>query len=591
MMKPETTTASDPPTATVPRPPHPQQQQQQQQQHQDNNTTIVQHENDANATYEDEDESRRRSWVPVHWLSKVALLGDSTLSLVVAFMLLLMAVIIQQQPQHSNTTTMTSVDHKLPPPPPLDPQVVADWGRFTTYESLGPLPEEIVLERMASSSSSMTNTNPPQHHPIYQVNHHHDHDHHDHDDISPPPAPPTHSLMITPQMIHDYHRDGVVAMRGLISPALLQRLDDETAHLIASRPSSSLQQRQKQQQQQFHTVLHAAMFRPIPHHHDNNTGIYHSNQRNSNNDTENTPSALMEVALWSSVSVAAAALLQLSSNETLRVIRDIFLAKDDGPYVCGWHVDDFGFWPALPQQPQPTSLSHEGINAWIALDDMIMTEETGGFALAVQSHTAIWNYTAYNITGAPTIQNVLPGGYHNVSHMFQQRIGYGTCHMERTAPHIHERLEEMKRIYPVRRGDVIFHTRYLFHRTVPISTKSSSHNHNDSSHTRRRHVYRRYSIRYGQGSTTIIPPGYGTELSVLYEPRNGGRSVEEICTTHDRVPWYPRAVPHIPPGRLREELYQAVTTMQQHHLPMAEERLALRKQEMKPYLRRLALQK
>jgi hypothetical protein len=270
--------------------------------------------------------------------------------------------------------------------------------------------------------------------------------------------------------------------------------------------------------------------------------------------------------------------------ETLRVIRDIFLAKDDDPYVCGWHVDDFGFWPALPHQSttsSSSSLSREGINAWIALDDMLITEETGGFALAVQSHTAPWNYTAFNITGAPTVQNFpyQTGGYHNVSHMFQERIGYGTCNIERTAPHIHQRMEEMKRIYSVRKGDVIFHTRYLFHRTVPI-TSSKRDREIDSK------VFRRYSIRYGMGSTTVIPPGYGTELSVLYDPNNGGLLADQICSK-DQIPWYPQAYPHMT-GIVEDKFWKEYATMLQHHIPIADQRLQLRKQEMRPYLRQLA---
>jgi hypothetical protein len=44
------------------------------------------------------------------------------------------------------------------------------------------------------------------------------------------------------------------------------------------------------------------------------------------------------------------------------MLRDIFLAKDSEQFVCGWHVDDTGFWPAVAEAP--------GVNAWIAVDDM-----------------------------------------------------------------------------------------------------------------------------------------------------------------------------------------------------------------------------
>jgi len=38
-------------------------------------------------------------------------------------------------------------------------------------------------------------------------------------------------------------------------------------------------------------------------------------------------------------------------NETLRMLRDVFLVKDSGQYICGWHVDDLGFWPTMAESP------------------------------------------------------------------------------------------------------------------------------------------------------------------------------------------------------------------------------------------------
>ena len=504
-------------------------------------------------------------------LSRMAILGDSSTSLIMTFILFLMAIVVQQY----TTTGSIATPTVIPIISPIDDGLMAPgstitarsasssassllWNEFTTYESLGPLPEEIRLEQ-ENRKKDPTYT-PKIHHLDYNVQ------------------------VVTPEMIQEYHRDGVICIRGLISDKLLQRLDDETKSFVTHREGTPRRHR-RTSGTQFHTVTHSALFRPIP-------------TTNNEHTIPNQPSALMEVALWSNISIVASKLLQMSSfssksspstseltstttqEETLRVIRDIFLAKDDDPYVCGWHVDDFGFWPAMPPSISSVRSDH-GINAWVALDDMTRTEKTGGFALAVQSHTAIWNDTAYNITGAPTLQNFpyRTGGYHNMSHMFQQRIGYGTCNIERTAPHIHQRMEEMKRIYPVQRGDVIFHTRYLFHRTVPIASATTP-TEQDSK------VYRRYSIRYGIGSTTMIPPGYGTESSVLYDPQNGGQSADTICRK-DQVPWYPQAYPHME-GPIQQEFWKQYTAMRQHHIPMVEQQLQSRKQEMRPYLRQLA---
>ena len=83
-------------------------------------------------------------------------------------------------------------------------------------------------------------------------------------------------------------------------------------------------------------------------------------------------------------------------------------------------------------------------------------------------------------------------------------------------------------------GDVLFHTRWLFHRTIPFHRDKilsrAANNENPM-------LYRRYSIRYGPG-TSIIPPGYGTEPSVLSEERNAGRSADHV-SLYDSA-WYPR---------------------------------------------------
>ena len=83
-------------------------------------------------------------------------------------------------------------------------------------------------------------------------------------------------------------------------------------------------------------------------------------------------------------------------------------------------------------------------------------------------------------------------------------------------------------------GDVIFHSRWLFHRTIPFDRDiilSRAAKNEDPM------LYRRYSIRYGPG-TSIIPPGYGSEPSVLSDERNGGRSADDI-SQYDSA-WYPR---------------------------------------------------
>jgi hypothetical protein len=109
---------------------------------------------------------------------------------------------------------------------------------------------------------------------------------------------------------------------------------------------------------------------------------------------------------------------------------------------------------------------------------------------------------------------------------------------------------------------------------------------------------RRYSIRYGPGSS-IIPPGYGTELSVLWDNANGGKTANQVCSSTSTsssnssnnnnttilYPWYPQAWPHV----LAHELASLQSLVQQQ-FPVALKRQERHLKEMKPYRKRLARQ-
>lgn len=476
--------------------------------------------------------SSDRSWIS--WLLSLASIGDSSFALLASFCILIVALITQG---YFGSAISDSADD------------------FLTYESLGPVP---------SGMDSQAK--------IYEIKIL------NYDTISMDEV----KEFVTNDMLMEYERDGVICIRGLLSPNLLRQLDAESDVLVQEQISKnrnrSLYQRRGTQ---FHTVTHSAIFLPT------DETSPSASDKSTFPKTVSSSNAFLTVALWSIVPSFAAALLRwdpteslksksdaTTANETLRVIRDIFLAKDDDTYVCGWHVDDLGFWPATPH-------SSIGINAWIALDDMEMTEVTGGFAVAVQSHTAPWKDLAYFLTGVPTTESFPKDGYQNVSHMFQERTGYGTCNIQKVAPHVHRRLEETSRIYPVRRGDVVFHTRWLFHRTVPILQTKSNAKKQESSER----IYRRYSIRYGLGSSTIIPPGYGTELSVLFNKSNGGLSANRICQMEG--PWYPQAYPQISRGEVDWYLRQ-LRALIREKLPIALRRQISRKQEMRPYLKHMA---
>ena len=253
--------------------------------------------------------------------------------------------------------------------------------------------------------------------------------------------------------------------------------------------------------------------------------------------------------------------------------RDVFLAKDEEEYVCGWHVDDYGFWPADPHSP--------GINAWVALDDMPI-KNGGGFALAIGTHAADWRMDAHRAVGSTLTYP--PGGFADAKDMFDNRIGNGTCNLATAAPELNDRMEEVKRIYDIKRGDVIFFDRWLFHRTVPFDRDVVRHRRGRHRGHRAGYeadpppplLHRRYSIRYAPGSATL-PGGYGTELSVLWDESNAGRTLDDVCRRDG--PWYPRAWPDV-----SDEEMEGLRDVAGSKLPVAEGRRKERLREMKPYL-------
>lgn len=408
------------------------------------------------------------------WLSALAIFGDSTTALGFSFLLLVISVALAMYLEHlpTQSTSQSTTNH-------FDAKVEE------YYRNLGPIPNWIE-----------TNV------PVLEW--------------SQEPS-------FLQELKRLFDRDGVVALRGLLEPSLLDELDKASSNLIdqqyekkRTKPKGAITGKTQQNSgTQFFTVKEGAIF----------LGLNNTEKTNLETAT-NADAAFLKVSLQSKIpQVIAETLLQLAPNETLRLMRDIFLAKDTDEYVCGWHVDDTGFWPATAEAP--------GVNAWIALDDMPV-ESGGGFALAVGSHTAAWRHDAYHVTGST--HTFPPEGFTSATDIVERRVGNGTCNIAQAAPHLHKRMEETKRIYNMKRGDVILHTRWLFHRTVPFQRSVVQDGQEDD----RPLVYRRYSIRYGPGSSTI-PKGYGTELSVLWDEQNGGRTADQVAAKD--APWYPQAWP------------------------------------------------
>jgi len=443
--------------------------------------------------------------------------------------------------------------------------------------------------------------------------------------------------ILSDEMLHRYEEDGVLVIRNLISPKLLDRLDTASQMLINNGKDRT------RKRKQFHMVKNGAIFLGIPsstNENDDNkvcgsedASCEAKADKSTEDDNNIILSSFRDLAMYSKIPRVAASLLRLDElrvggednlkhkkrrrqheeedvtiddSINLRISRDIFLTKDDDDYACGWHVDDTGFWPNVASDP--------GVNAWIALDDMpweitsssdsSMTtaadkktqkcDPVATFALSLGSHRSSWRHEAYDVTGS-THTNP-PEGYKSAADLIQRRRGSGTCNIESSAPNLYEKLEQNKVIYDLKKGDVIFHDRWLFHRTVTVGEydKMTREKSGEQQHEEKKiqtdKIFKRYSIRYAPGSSRI-PPGYGVELSVLHDETNANKTLDTIVEKSGS-PWYPKVWPHVLKTKpissktADEEEIEGITDLVHNKIPRAEVLQKERKKEIQRLLQR-----
>uniref|UniRef100_A0A7S1BEY9 Uncharacterized protein n=1 Tax=Corethron hystrix TaxID=216773 RepID=A0A7S1BEY9_9STRA len=406
---------------------------------------------------------------------------------------------------------------------------------------------------------------------------------------TPPDAPPIYTItpffdnnapLFNKTVLSNFLSDGVIAVRGLISSEALDALDEAADAIVYEKVDKETyfkrflnMGRRRLHGKQFYVSRTMTIFPP------------------AEEGERDVSAGFRNVALRSLVPRAVAELLAAegrsrppaegedfndsskgpaasSSDEdsAIRLLRDIFLAKDGDTYICGWHVDDTGYWPSAPDFP--------GINAWIALDDM-PSAYGGGFALSVGSHKAEWAPAAHRATGSTRTFPV--NGWKDAEDMFRNRQGGGTCNINTTSPTLHAKLESRKRVYEIKRGDVILHTRWLFHRTIPFKPRGLQ----AATKSRVPPLYRRYSVRYVPG-TTVLPKGFGTEMSILLDPDVGGKTLNDACASGG--PWYPRVWPAVDKNELIALEKHSQTKIREGRGKLAEVQA-----EMRPFLEALAL--
>jgi Phytanoyl-CoA dioxygenase (PhyH) len=256
-----------------------------------------------------------------------------------------------------------------------------------------------------------------------------------------------------------------------------------------------------------------------------------------------------KVALWPWLGQACADLMQLDpETQNIRILRDVFLAKPvAGKEKCDWHVDDQGFWPESFQSTasEQSGKDQHGINVWIAMDDMPAKYE-GSMTVATGSHKAEYRHDGYRAIGQDRSKDEKLSKDELFEVFSKGAFTNGTCTMHLSDPELRARIEASKVVFDLEKGDAIFATRLLFHRTLSVTDEGEEYYNSIGKEN-----LNRYSIRYVPG-TAKLPAGYGFEYCVQHDMSNAGRTLNEVVE-HEGSLWYPQVWPTMDEG-VKEKL-------------------------------------
>jgi hypothetical protein len=178
-----------------------------------------------------------------------------------------------------------------------------------------------------------------------------------------------------------------------------------------------------------------------------------------------------------------------------------------------------------------------GVNAWIAIDD-IPSMHGGGLGVSPGSHRASWRHDAYEISGSTQLylgEGMIPGTPFYVKMTRLEIPGaFGrTCDMEYHSPDLASTIDRTRKVFDFKRGDILFHTRWIFHRSMPLTSDGEDYFRRLG---RTDPIIRRYSIRYEYGDSQLIR-GLNAELSVMLNPKNLGKKLDQVNRSDG--PFYP----------------------------------------------------
>ena len=223
----------------------------------------------------------------------------------------------------------------------------------------------------------------------------------------------------------------------------------------------------------------------------------------------------------------------------------MLLSKAVNDSGCDWHVDDHGFWPEsyISEASRSSGKDQDGVNVWIALEDM-PKEYLGSMALSAGSHRQPWRFEAYEAIGQ---NRTIDGGHTKesiVAKLEEKRksgkAALGACEIGRARPDLREKIDSRKVVLDIERGDMIFSTRSLFHKTMDVTEEGLKYYASLGLD-----VLNRYSIRYTPGSAKL-PDGWLAEWSAIAEKKNPGKSLDDIIDNKGGDAdflWYPRVWP------------------------------------------------
>lgn len=172
------------------------------------------------------------------------------------------------------------------------------------------------------------------------------------------------------------------------------------------------------------------------------------------------------------------------------------------------------------------------------MDDMPV-QYGGSMAVASGSHLASWRHDAYRAIGQNRSTDINPSKEEMIEIFASGPPKNNSCNMPESDPELRQRIEATKVVFDVRKGDVLFADRLLFHRTIGMTEEGKEYFRKAAKET-----LRRYSIRYVPGSARL-PSGFNVEASILSNAKNEGRTLNEVAIEKDNdgAVWYPQVWP------------------------------------------------